>query len=221
MKNPHLAFAFGVVLLALVGCQREDVAVSNTPKQPDGSLELRCCDGDVNTFMDDPVFIDAYFNWRTGIIEPGLTVFEAMDSSYLNYLVARITICLEERDDIVSCLDSVNYLLTAKGFLETFQLIDSLNSVLRDNYDYLSDEEFDAIYFEALVQSFLEDADEGLRGLPCYEEFQRDIIKALTDFSMTLYDPLGPARLARDFGLAMYDYCNCMYSNYNTGCPFL
>lgn len=224
MKNPHVALAIGVAMLALISCQREDVAIDNSVPVVDNSIMYRCCDGEIDQMLEDPVFIDIYSHFLVSIIEPGVTVFELMDSAYLALIVDRINLCLEQGGDVVACLDSAQFLLTVKGFLANYNLVDSLQSELASRYSHLDPDEFYQVFLGAFQIRLEEDLAElfggDLRQIPCYLTYQKAIVKSWTDFidGVVTLDPLAIPHLYRDLTMARITFCDCLYNEYGTGC---
>ena len=220
MKFPHSNLAVLAAFLALASCQKEYPFVTNAVPVPDSTIVTRCCDGGV--LLDDPTFIDIFNLMQIGLVEPGFTLFDAIDSTYLVYAIDQLASCLESGGDHLECITEFESLLSVDGFLSNYLRLDSLTSVLAENY---GDQGYDQFSTEFLVAVgiFLTEEYNNLpaeKKVPCYEAFQRAIVETITDFLAGLItaDVTAYAYLYRDIVLARYDLCNCLYNTYGYSC---
>ena len=220
MKTPHLVLATFVAMLALYSCQQDVVSIDNPAVSDQHKVELRCCE-DLPPMAEDPIFIDMVNQFFVGLTDPGQTLWSMIDSNYLSLVLANLEECLEEEADHVVCADSLLYWLSVKGFLAWYHNLGEGSNQLYETYGQDDPEGFDRLLSEAFDTLLSErfEVSEEMRQVPCYEAYQREIFFAITELvAEVALDPFAIPRFIRDMEAALYDYCNCLYNNYNYNC---
>ncbi|RLD20963.1 MAG: hypothetical protein DRI69_05120 [Bacteroidetes bacterium] len=215
MKFPHLKLLFFMALLALTSCDKENLELSNDQLTQDPSIGMRCCDDATTDMMEDPRFLDFYDGFTNGVFDPIVAILDEFDSEeFTNELIA-FEECTTAGGSYEACLGLSPILTRLIAVLEGFDM-ELLNALIA-NYDYLDREEINSVILDAVDQS---QENQGRR-LPCFDQFQSDVIDATVAMGGTSIVTGGvPAAIGIVVAIvvARLKFCRCLYSTYGYGC---